>query len=495
MPELLYPKPPSSLETLRPRHLLAYVGPGVIIASVTIGSGELVWASRSGATFGYTLLWCFLYGGLFKAIQVYTAGRHITLTGEHPMVTWKKLPGPPLWFPLLIAVPFVLIMPIGFSGISETLGGYVQRLAGLPMEGTSVGVWAYHEWWENVWGALLLTGCLILAMSSSYSLLERVSVVVLLVLVCCVAAAVLVFQPDMTQLLAGLLVPTVPTYPDWVLKTPEYAEEFSGRSPWLEVSVYLSAVGGGAYDYVGYVGMLRNKRWGLAGRRIVSRAEMDAAVATDNEAAVENLKRASTWVRAPLLDTGLSFFFVILVTLLFAILGTLVLHTAGVIPASKDFLSEQERFLTHFHTELRWLYRTGVFLAFIGTMYGAFEVLSYTVIESLRALIPKMVTPERIPYVRRGVIAYCFLGGMLLLWLPQSIAGNVTDRFTLASLLSGALSCGLWCFAMLWADHVRLPKPLRMGLTMKIAVLIAGVSMTVLGAQTLYAYFTGTDNS
>jgi Mn2+/Fe2+ NRAMP family transporter len=59
----------------------------LIIASVTIGSGELVWASRSGAIFGYQLLWCFLLAGVFKGVQVYVAARHMTLTGEHPMVS------------------------------------------------------------------------------------------------------------------------------------------------------------------------------------------------------------------------------------------------------------------------------------------------------------------------------------------------------------------------------------------------------------------------
>ena len=98
-----YPLPPPELAAWRWKHLTAFLGPGVIIASVTIGSGELVWASRSGAIFGYGMLWCFLYAGVFKAIQVYTAARHMTLTGEHPMVGWKRLPGPPMWFPLLIA--------------------------------------------------------------------------------------------------------------------------------------------------------------------------------------------------------------------------------------------------------------------------------------------------------------------------------------------------------------------------------------------------------
>ena len=112
MPESsdLFPEPPERLASLSVRNAFAFIGPGLILASVTIGSGELVWASRSGAVFGYQMLWCFLLAGVFKAIQVYVAARHLTLTGEHPMVSWKAIPGPPLWSPWLCscarAIPY-----------------------------------------------------------------------------------------------------------------------------------------------------------------------------------------------------------------------------------------------------------------------------------------------------------------------------------------------------------------------------------------------------
>ena len=46
--------------------MLKIFGPGAIIASVTIGSGETVFPSRSGAIFGYSLLWCFVLGTVIK---------------------------------------------------------------------------------------------------------------------------------------------------------------------------------------------------------------------------------------------------------------------------------------------------------------------------------------------------------------------------------------------------------------------------------------------
>lgn len=486
---MLYPEPPHSLQHPRIRDAFAFVGPGVIVASVTIGSGELVWASRSGALFGYSLLWCFLYAGAFKAILVYTAARHITLTGEHPITTWTKLPGPPLWFPLLIAVPAILVMPIAFSAIPEILGGFVHRLLGRPLEGADIGIYGYREFWLNVWSTFILTLCLRLAIGSKYQTLEKVSLAILAVLMVCVTTSVIVFAPDLFAVVCGSLVPCVPEYPEWLLTVPEYVEEFQGRSPWLEVSLYLMAVGGGAYDYIGSVGMIREKRWGIAGRGVASYEELQAAVESNSVTAQATLQRARQWVRAPFFDTSLSFLFVILVTLLFGILGALVLHGEHRVPVNDELLNEQEAFLMVLHPELRWVYRVGVFLAFLGTLYGAFEIYRQTFAESAIAILPNFATPKRIAMLKRGVVAYCFLGGELMMWLPQEVAGDVLSRMTFGTILTGATACGLWCFAMLWADRVRLPPALQMSWVLRLLTIVAGVSMTSLGFQTIIAYF------
>ncbi|REJ96430.1 MAG: hypothetical protein DWQ34_04125 [Planctomycetota bacterium] len=476
----LFPEPPSQLRAPGLRNLLAFVGPGLIIASVTIGSGELVWASRSGAVFGYRVLWCFLLAGLFKAVQVYSAARHITLTGEHPMVSWKALPGPPLWFPLVIALPTLLVMPIAFSSISEILGGYVRELTGLSNSDNPVGVFGGSEFWDNVWGGVVLTVCFILAISSSLDTLERISAVVLGLIVLCAAVSVIVCRPDVIAVLSGLLTPIVPEYDPWVRET--YPNTFAGRSPWLEIALYLSAVGGGTYDYIGYVGMIRAKGWGLAGEEAVSRAQLDQL----DEGQVA---RARIWTRAAMLDTGISFASVIMVTLLFAVLGSLLLHPEHRIPDNETLLTEQETFLTHLHPHLRWLYRGGVFLAFIGTLYGAFELYRYTVVESARAILPRWTQDKHIPVWRTATVAYCYGGGLIMIWLPKGIAGDVLSRMTFGAVIGGATLCGLWCFAMLWTDYVRLPASLRMSKPLQISTLIAGVAMTALGTQTLWVYF------
>ena len=44
------------------RASLAYLGPGIILASSIVGSGELIAATRVGAEAGFALLWLIIIG-------------------------------------------------------------------------------------------------------------------------------------------------------------------------------------------------------------------------------------------------------------------------------------------------------------------------------------------------------------------------------------------------------------------------------------------------
>jgi len=72
--------------------LLRVFGPGAIIAPVTVGTGETIFAPRVGAVFGYAMLWVVLAAVVFKAVQVYAGARYIVLTGEHPLRAWSRIP-------------------------------------------------------------------------------------------------------------------------------------------------------------------------------------------------------------------------------------------------------------------------------------------------------------------------------------------------------------------------------------------------------------------
>ena len=113
---------PSGLESRNPLAWLTIFGPGAVIASLTIGSGELIFSSRGGALFGYRLLWFFLLVLLFKWALVFVTARHMVLTGAHPFQRWMDLPGPRGWFPLVFFMLALICFPIWVCFHAGTVG-------------------------------------------------------------------------------------------------------------------------------------------------------------------------------------------------------------------------------------------------------------------------------------------------------------------------------------------------------------------------------------
>jgi hypothetical protein len=461
--EQRYPEPPAELARGGLLTLLKYFGPGAIIASVTIGSGETVFASRGGALFGYALLWCFVGGGIMKFVQVYTAARFITLTGEHPIERWRYLPGPEGWIVWLLSILTILCFPLWLSGLPKMLGGLTVWIGGL----SGVPVWGD----ERVWGTLLALAAIGLTLVQSYGALERMQTLIVGALLSFILLATFASQPDWLAALYGTAVPSLPAYAPWV------AERFpaiAARSPWLELGTYLGAIGGGSQDYFGYIGMLREKGWGLLGRATTDAGREGIAVATDEE----NVARGRLWLRAPLADAGGSFFCVVLFTMAFMILGAALLHPEQIVPSGLDLLSVQAGFLTHLHPNLLYLYQLGVFTAFFGTILGAYELYVRTTHECLRP-VSRRIRDLPLSRLRPWVVAYCGLAGIAIMWL----GGNPVHIVTPAALFGGVLTCGLWCLLMVWTDRRYLPAPLRMGALLRTLNIASGLFLTAWGIR------------
>jgi hypothetical protein len=467
-----YPEPPPELDKGGATALLKYFGPGAIIASVTIGSGETVFASRGGALFGYAMLWCFVGGGIMKFVQVYTAARFITLTGEHPMERWRYLPGPEGWVVWLLSAMTILCFPLWLSGLPKMLGGLVVWIAGLQ----DVPVWGD----ERLWGTLLASAAITLTMVQSYGALERTQTIIVGGLLSFILLATFATQPDWMAALYGTLIPSLPAYAPWV------AERFpaiAARSPWIELGTYLGAIGGGSQDYFGYIGMLREKGWGLLGRTESPGAEGSGPEGIRIDTDPANVNRGRRWLRAPLADTGGSFFCVVLFTIAFMILGAVLLHPQQIVPSGLQLLSVQAEFLTQLHPNLLYLYQFGVFTAFFGTILGAYELYVRTTHECLRPVSTRI---RRMPLsqLRPWVVGYCGVAGIAIMWF----GGNPVSIVTPAALFGGVLTCGIWCLLMVWTDYRFLPVPLRMGWVLRALNIASGMFLTGWGIRGVYDF-------
>jgi len=61
---------------------LAQLGPGIVLASSIVGSGELIAATTVGAEAGFTLLWLVLIGCGIKVAAQVEIGRHTLAWGR-----------------------------------------------------------------------------------------------------------------------------------------------------------------------------------------------------------------------------------------------------------------------------------------------------------------------------------------------------------------------------------------------------------------------------
>ncbi|MFV2068000.1 MAG: hypothetical protein ACC645_13585, partial [Pirellulales bacterium] len=74
-------------------------------------------------------------------------------------------------------------------------------------------------------------------------------------------------------------------------------------------------------------------------------------------------------------------------------------------------------------------------------------------------------------------------GGLLLVWLGGEDAAAMVKP---AAIVGGVFTCGLWCFAMIWADRRFLPRSLQMRPTLLIMTALSGVCLTGLGLLAIW---------
>jgi Mn2+/Fe2+ NRAMP family transporter len=470
---LTYPEPPEKLRRrLTLATALSVLGPGAIVASANIGTGEMVFAARGGALFGYALLWAFLVSAAAKAALAYSFNRYVVVAGEHPMARWATLfRGPRGWFTLLMGIVSIAAVPSWVGGLGVGLGDLMASI-------TAVGTGAL---WAT--GLIVLSG--LMSWFGGYQRMERAQTVIVGFMLLAIAISVVVLQPDWLGVLAGLL-PTVPEYNSWV---PGAYPDVAERAVWLELAVYLGAVGGGTYDYIGYAGMLREKKWGLLGlpdqaglaERLAALPRGARLPLSEDE---EQVARGRAWSRASLGDAVLSFTAIVVFAAMFMINGASLLAEQQQIPEGNDTLTYQAGFLTAVHPTLQYLYYVAVFFAFFGSLYAFWELYTYTAFETLSPVSARLRrTGQRT--LRPWMYLYILATSLALVWTVGELVVIVTP----ASVLGGLLTSGLFCLAIVWTEHKVLPPAYRLTAAGRWWVLLSGILLTILGLVSTWQLF------
>ncbi len=460
------------------------------MASLTIGTGELIFSTRGGALFGYHILFVFALTSLLKWSLVFCTSRHMILTGVHPYERMLELPGPRGWFPIMLLLISIVAMPIWISFHSGVLGNLTTWL-------TNTGH-LFHGGMDYFWGASILLAVLILSATGGYAVLEKTQTAIVLTMVLCAGLTLVLYKPDWWQLLLGLL-PHPMSYPEWL---PEKYPEIAKHSVWVEVTRYIGVIGGAGFDYLSYTSWLREKSWGVLPHRATP--QMLEEIAADPRHEVRK------WINAPLVDCAISFLLVVVFSAVFVASGAMFLGPGHEVPDESNMLNLQARFVTQIHSWLLPLYVIGAFLTMLGTLYGTVEIACSIADEILRSFVVDW-TKDRARKLRRGIIGWCASVAFLILgWLfirqmtaaiptpaEQALTRSASEEaaqplpkpklllaaMTPVNLFTGVLSCGLICMITLWMDRRWLPAALRPPHYLSGLNVLAGLLFLMLGIK------------
>ncbi len=459
-----------------PVNWLAVFGPGAVIASLTIGTGELIFSSRGGALFGYNILFLFVMISLLKWVFVLALSRHMVLTGVHPYRRMLELPGPRGWALLWLLLLFAPAIGAWVGFHSGVLGNFTSWITGTRDQ--------WNGAMDYAWGGVILAGVLVLSASGGYSILERIQMTIVTALVLSASVSLLIYNPDWLEMVTGALIPRALAYPDWLAAAPdENVRAIASVPVWVETTRYVGVLAGGTFDYLAYTSWLRDKNWGRSGLGEASAKEL-------LEIDQNPQHPVRTWLRAPLIDCTISFSLVLAFSAVFVASGVIVLAPESQVPNENNLLDFQAKFLTNLHPWLLPLYVAGAFLAMLGTLYGTIEVGCAVLDELARTVRPRWAKSNT-RRLKLYALAWCGAGAFIILawsFLFTYHGGEGKPRILLAiltpaNLFTNVFSAGLVCAIILWMDRRFLPPGLRMPKLMTLIITIAGVVFFCLGIK------------
>jgi Mn2+/Fe2+ NRAMP family transporter len=405
--------PPASLVSALKR-----IGPGIVLASSIVGSGEVIATTTLGAQVGYAALWIVLVSCAIKPVVQAELGRYTIVTGNTGLEGFNVVPGPRAgvsWLVWAWAITVTLtLLQVGgmYGGVAQVLHALVPVL---PV---------------NAWVALCLAVTLAVLLGGGYARIERFAMlkVGLFTLITVFAAAVLLRR-------AG------------AVSMDDVRDGLSFRLPAAGLTTAIAVfgiTGVGATELVMYPYWCVEKGYA----RFVGPRQADAAWAA----------RARGWIRVMHLDIVCSLAIYTMATVAFYLLGAGVLHRMGMVPAARDMVAVLSRIYTEtLGGWALWVFYAGVVVTLYGTIFAATAAHSRMMADVVRLLgiYPREDADARRQWRNRFVIVLATVPAVLF-WFFESPV-----RMVVAGGVAQALMLPLIGLAAIYVHHARLPHELQ----------------------------------
>jgi Mn2+/Fe2+ NRAMP family transporter len=312
------------------RDKLKFMGPGVVLAALAIGSGELVLTPRSGAQYGFALLWVPILTIIYKAAFSEGLARVTIASGDDVFRALDWLPGPRHWAQYFIILVFSLDM-IGYGGIALAVGSAVAGLC----PGLDIRL-----------GALCATAMVpVLLYTGSYVFFEKVVAAMCAVLLTGVVYTLFQVPLPSDQIARGL----VPNVPEGSVST------IMGLMGWI-------GAGTTTLLYSSWI----NEKIGKA------RNEQDYR----------------RWLSTMRMDCFASYALMLGISFSFLAMGVATLHTQGIVPEKQQIMSTLSRMLSSIPRG-RETFLVVAFFALFSTVVSCMDGKSRAIASMLVGISPR----------------------------------------------------------------------------------------------------------
>ena len=319
--------PPLALSSI-----LRKIGPGLILASSIVGSGELIATTVLGAENGYKLLWLIVLSCAIKTVVQNELGRHAIGTGETTLEALDSIPGP-RWKVSWVTWCWAFMVLMTLMQVGAMLGG-ISEVLNRMIPSVPIMAWVWIINFVTV--ALLIVG--------RYALVEKVAMgLVVAFTLLTVSCTFLLFQ------------------------RPEYfslSQVVDGLKVQMPAGGLMTAVATFGITGVGATELVMYPYWCIE--------KGYARYAGPRDDSVSWVGRAYGWIRVMAVDVLASMTVYTFATIAFYLLGAGILNGMGIVPQGSNMVHT----LSNMYTETLGPWSLVPFLV------GAFAVLYSTVFAS-----------------------------------------------------------------------------------------------------------------
>jgi len=462
---------------------LGFFGPGAIVASLTVGQGQLILGPQIGAWAGFALLWLITIN-IGSYIIAYISCRFTMLSGIGIMdlfaiKTWKG------WLNWLFIVIMIIFIPVFTATIMTSLGQTLQ--------------WIFGYGHYLIWGIsfCLLAG--VMAIFGRFKVFEITHTFFIIVLatgaILSVVSVIIAGNQNVFEILPNFFTigQNVPhDFPEWVISNPEYASVTRTSIP-LYMLAYLGTLTITLITTIGYLGWIKIKRWGVFkgkkdpdvfSKKCFNAFKKDGKISYLSEEK-EEIKKSQLLLRPVLVDLSLAFIVVSVISAAYMIAGAILMGPNHKLPTDTSLVQNQLVIFTYLADWLKPIFQVGVFFALFGTVYAGFEAATRMLYETSKTLSKKV---ENVEYKRFMLYILVFI---LLTSIPLAIKMYVDPGFSVLLLLSitlmfiGVIGVIIYGVGVVFLSQTVLPREYKLG---KIGLII-GVTGIVFMCIPLFFLF------